>query len=63
MRCLHQQTCCLLSSCTAAAVILHRRFFESLYSALCAVLHEAFDKLGKRAVLEQELGRLFRYVR
>lgn len=37
-----------------------RRFFESLYAALTALMHEAFDRLGRQAVLEQELGRLFR---
>lgn len=37
-----------------------RRFFEALYSALAAVLDEAFDRVGKHVAIEQELGRLFR---
>jgi hypothetical protein len=40
-----------------------RRFFESLYAALAAVLSEAFERLDRKVMLEQELGRLFRCVR
>lgn len=39
----------------------YRRFFESLYAALTAVLHEAFDQLQRRPLVEQELGQLFRW--
>jgi len=41
-------------------LLLPRRFFEPLYAALAGLMHEAFDRLGRQAVLEQELGRLFR---
>jgi hypothetical protein len=37
-----------------------RRFFESLYSSLSAVLEEAFGRLGKQALVEKELGLIFR---
>jgi hypothetical protein len=46
--------------CSATSPSPCRRFFESLYTALAAVLHEAFDKLGRRELLDTELGRLFR---
>lgn len=37
-----------------------RQFFELLFSSLAAVLAEAFERVGKQAAIEQELGRLLR---
>jgi hypothetical protein len=56
--------CCLVPACPATPVMccLPRRFFESLYAALAAVLAEAFERLDRKVMLEQELGRLFRCV-
>lgn len=56
--------CCLVLACPATPVMccLPRRFFESLYAALAAVLSEAFERLDRKVMLEQELGRLFRCV-
>lgn len=56
--------CCLVLACPSTPVMycLPRRFFESLYAALAAVLSEAFERLDRKVMLEQELGRLFRCV-
>lgn len=54
----HCWLCCAVLCCCPC-----RRFFESLYAALTAVLHEAFDRLQRRPWVEQELGQLFRWGR